>query len=67
MNGRALEMLGFDEDDVSRALELFRERDRHLLVEQHAIHHDEERLVQSAKDTACELESLLQGDTRGVF
>jgi glutathione-regulated potassium-efflux system ancillary protein KefC/glutathione-regulated potassium-efflux system protein KefB len=67
MSGRVLESLGFDEDDVGRVLELFRERDKHLLVEQHAIHHDEERLIQSAKDTARELESLLRGDSTGGF
>lgn len=64
MSGRVLEMLGFDETEVSQVLDAFRERDKRLLVEQHAIHHDEERLIQSAKDTARELESLLRSDSR---
>ena len=64
MSGRVLEILGFDEDEVARALDTFRERDKRLLVEQHAIHHDEERLIQTAKDTARELESLLRSDSR---
>jgi glutathione-regulated potassium-efflux system protein KefB len=64
MSGRVLEILGFDEDEVARALDTFRERDKRLLLEQHAIHHDEERLIQSAKDTARELESLLRSDSR---
>lgn len=62
--GRVLELLGFEEGEARQAVELFRARDERLLDEQHAIHHDEERLIQSAKDTARELESLLQGDSR---
>ena len=64
MSGRVLETLGFDGDEVEHVLDTFRERDKRLLVEQHAIHHDEERLIQSAKDTARELESLLRSDAR---
>jgi glutathione-regulated potassium-efflux system ancillary protein KefC/glutathione-regulated potassium-efflux system protein KefB len=63
MSGRVLEILGFDEDEVARALDTFREWDKRLLLEQHAIHHDEERLIQTAKDTARELESLLRRDS----
>ena len=33
--------------------------------EQHAVHHDEEKVMQSARDTAQELESLLRNDRRG--
>jgi glutathione-regulated potassium-efflux system protein KefB len=65
MSGRVLEMLGFDQEEVRRGIDTFRERDKRLLDEQHAIHHDEERLIQSAKDTARELESLLRNDSRG--
>ena len=64
LSGRVLEMLGFDENEVALALDTFRERDKRLLLEQHAIHHDEERLIQSAKDTARELKSLLRSDSR---
>ncbi len=64
MSGRVLEMLGFDQEEVRRGIDTFRERDKRLLDEQHAIHHDEERLIQSAKDTARELESLLRNDSR---
>ncbi len=62
MSGRVLEILGFDEEEIAHVIDTFRERDKRLLVEQHAIHHDEERLIQSAKDTARELESLLRSD-----
>jgi len=64
MSGRVLEMLGFDQQEVGQVVDTFRERDKRLLDEQHAIHHDEERLIQSAKDTARELESLLHNDSR---
>ncbi len=64
MSGRVLEMLGFDAEEVGRVVDTFRQRDKRLLDEQHAIHHDEERLIQSAKDTARELESLLRNDSR---
>ena len=41
---------------------MFRESDARLIREQHAVHHDEEQLIQSANDTARELESLLRSD-----
>ena len=64
MSERVLEMLGFDQEEIRRVIDTFAERDKRLLDEQHAIHHDEERLIQSAKDTARELESLLRNDSR---
>ena len=54
--------LGMDEKDSRHIGELFEQHDRKMIVEQQAIHHDEELLVQSAKDTARELESLLKQD-----
>jgi glutathione-regulated potassium-efflux system protein KefB len=54
--------LGMKEKDARHIAELFEQHDRKMIVEQHAIHHDEERLVQSTKDTARELESLLNQD-----
>ena len=64
MSERVLEMLGFDQEEVRRVIDTFAERDKRLLDEQHAIHHDEQRLIQSAKDTARELESVLRNDSR---
>jgi len=63
LSERVLKLLGFGEDEAQRAVDTFRERDKQLLDEQHAIHHDEERLIQSSKDTARELETLLRDDT----
>jgi voltage-gated potassium channel Kch len=62
MSKRVLTNLGFEKDEVERISAKFRARDTRLLKEQHAIHHSEEKMIQSSKDTAAEFESLLQGD-----
>jgi hypothetical protein len=54
--------LGNREDDVEHIADLFQQHDRQLIVEQHAVQHDESRLIQTAKETARELESLLKHD-----
>ncbi|MEE8426248.1 MAG: monovalent cation:proton antiporter-2 (CPA2) family protein [Woeseiaceae bacterium] len=59
-----LDKLGFDTDEVEHISQTFRKRDAQLLAEQHAIHDSEEKLIQSAKDTARELESILRSDRR---
>jgi glutathione-regulated potassium-efflux system ancillary protein KefC/glutathione-regulated potassium-efflux system protein KefB len=63
LSKRVLISLGMTDGETKHMAETFRERDTLLLVEQHAIHHSEEQLVQSAKDTAAELESLLRNDS----
>ncbi len=57
-----LKELGLCDEESHRVVDTFREHDARLMVEQHAVHHDEERLIQTAKDTASELESLLRRD-----
>lgn len=64
MSETVLGSLGLSDTDTKRLTSSFRERDERLLLEQHAIHHSEEQLIQSAKDTAEELDSLLRDDTR---
>lgn len=64
MSKRVLTSLGFGNDEVDMVAERFRKRDTQLLKEQHAIHHSEEQMIQSAKDTAAEFASLLQGDIK---
>ncbi|MEJ2172388.1 MAG: monovalent cation:proton antiporter-2 (CPA2) family protein [Woeseiaceae bacterium] len=64
MSARVLKSLGIDEDEVERLTMSFRERDTRLLFEQHAFRHSEEKLIQSSKDTAAELESLFRGDVK---
>jgi len=62
MGTQVLEDLGLSRDESRHIAETFRERDEKLIREQHAIQHDEEKLAQSATETARELELLLQND-----
>ena len=64
MSETVLGSLGLSDTDTKRLTSSFRERDERLLLEQHAIHHSEEQLIQTARDTAEELDSLLRDDTR---
>ncbi|MDH3429390.1 MAG: monovalent cation:proton antiporter-2 (CPA2) family protein [Gammaproteobacteria bacterium] len=64
MSKRVLIKLGFEKDEVDTVAARFRARDMQLLKEQHAIHHSEEQMIQSAKDTAAEFSSLLKGDIK---
>ena len=52
--------LGVAQDDVEHIANVFRERDRKLIIEQHAIHDDEEKLIQTSQETARELDSLMR-------
>ena len=60
MGERVLEKLGLDDNDVRHVSAMFRERDEKLLFEQHAIQDSEEKLIQSSRDSARELESILE-------
>ena len=62
MSKSVLTNLGFDESEIESVGDEFRTRDTRLMREQHAIYHSEEQLIQSAKDTADEFDSLLKGD-----
>jgi len=64
LSEKVLTGLGMDEKDVQHVSRTFRDRDVRLLREQHAIHQSEEDLIQSAKDTATELETLMRDDLR---
>ncbi len=64
MTELVLTTLGHSNEQAKDIVKAFCERDSRLLVEQHAIHESEEKLIQSVKDTAEELEQLLRGDTR---
>lgn len=56
--------LGFDRKEVRHIVDMFRESDERLIREQHAVHHDEEQLIQTAIETARELETLLRNDLK---
>ena len=64
LSRQVLADLGVGEEDAAKMAEIFEERDRRLIVEQHAVQHDEERLIQSARETATELDSLFRQDVR---
>jgi monovalent cation:proton antiporter-2 (CPA2) family protein len=63
MTELVLRDLGHSQAEAKRLIDTFAERDAKLLVEQHEIHDSEEKLIQSVKDTAEELESLLRVDS----
>ncbi|MGI9225273.1 MAG: monovalent cation:proton antiporter-2 (CPA2) family protein [Woeseiaceae bacterium] len=63
MTELVLTMLGHSDRQAKDVINAFYEHDSKLLVEQHAIHDSEEKLIQSVRDTADELEQLLRGDT----
>jgi glutathione-regulated potassium-efflux system protein KefB len=64
MGGNVLSSLGFGEEEVRHISGTFREADEKLLMEQFALQDSEEKLIQSAKDAARELESILEQDLR---
>lgn len=64
MTELVLVSLGKSEESARHVVNAFYERDSRLLIEQHAIHDSEEKLIQSVKETADELEALLRGDSR---
>jgi monovalent cation:proton antiporter-2 (CPA2) family protein len=54
--------LGLERTEVAASIEKFRVYDEAALLRQHAIHHDEIKLIQSVKDAAEELQSLFEAD-----
>jgi len=59
-----LAQLGISPEDTATVSRSFVERDEQLLIEQQAFHQSEEKLQQSARDTAAELDQLLKNDAR---
>ncbi len=64
MTEQVLTKLGHSPEVTKQVIDAFCEHDSRLLIEQHAIHNSEEQLIQSSKDSAAELESLLRQDRR---
>jgi len=63
MTEQVLTGIGHSPDEAKHIIDAFSERDARLLIEQHAIHNSEEQLIQTSKDSAAELESLLRRDS----
>ena len=66
MGEKVLATLGFGADETRHIATTFRDHDERLLAQQHAVQHSEEKLIQSARDTARELEALLKDDLRNL-
>lgn len=64
MGEQVLADLGLEAQEIERLVKVFQEKDRELIRQQHAVQHDEERLIQSARDTARELRFLMKGDQK---
>jgi len=64
MSKLVLGELGMSAEEAKEVAEMFLERDERLLTEQHAIHDSEEKLIQSARETVLELESLFKSDRK---
>ncbi len=54
--------LGKSEEEAKNTVQIFKWHDDATLIKQHAIHHDESKLIQSAKEAASELEELFESD-----
>jgi len=54
--------LGIARQDAASSVEKFKAHDEANLIKQHAIHHDESKLIQSVKDAAEELQDLFEAD-----
>ena len=59
---RVLTATGMDAGEAHRTIETFRAHDERTLERQHGVHHDEQRLIQTSRDAALELQSLFEAD-----
>jgi voltage-gated potassium channel Kch len=65
MTAQLLEALGESEEHIERDIARFRQHDRDTLLKQHAIYRDENQLIQTAKESANELQQLFEADAAG--
>lgn len=57
-----LELLNYDDSDAIHAVQRFKTHDEELLFKQHAIHNDEQALIQSTHEAREELRRLFNAD-----
>ncbi|MBV8062289.1 MAG: NAD-binding protein, partial [Nevskia sp.] len=62
MTSQLLLALGESEERVERDIARFRRHDRDTLLRQQAIHRDEQQMIQTAKESAKELQQLFEAD-----
>jgi len=55
--------LGIPAWDARDTVDTFQRHDEHLLERQHAIYHDESKLIQTSNEAAQELELLFESDS----
>lgn len=60
--GEVLQDLGLSPEEAETATSFFLEHDTETLQKQYAIHHDEDALIQSAREASAELEELFNAD-----
>jgi glutathione-regulated potassium-efflux system ancillary protein KefC/glutathione-regulated potassium-efflux system protein KefB len=60
---QVLQGLGIEEEKARGTIEMFKAHDEKTLLAQHAVHHDETKLIQSAKEAAQELQGIFEADT----
>lgn len=63
LTAQVLGGLGVSEEESHRMLALFRRHDEETLRRQYAVFRDEDRLIQTSREAAAELESLFEADT----
>ncbi|MDX1454865.1 MAG: monovalent cation:proton antiporter-2 (CPA2) family protein [Gammaproteobacteria bacterium] len=61
-----LVQLGRPADEARRMVATFRQHDDEILQRQQAVHHDQQKVIQSAKEAADELRTLLESDRASV-
>jgi glutathione-regulated potassium-efflux system ancillary protein KefC/glutathione-regulated potassium-efflux system protein KefB len=60
----ALVRSGFDRERAERAVALFERHDRQQLEIQYAVHHDEEKVIQTSVQAAAQLKELFEADAK---
>ncbi|MBM4279320.1 MAG: glutathione-regulated potassium-efflux system protein KefB [Deltaproteobacteria bacterium] len=59
---RVLRDLGMEPEDARESMDLFVRRDEEILARQFAVHHDEQQLIQTAKQSREELQAIFEED-----
>lgn len=62
LSALVMERLGITAEEAAQTIRIFAEHDERNLVASQAIHHDEARMIQSAREAAEELAALLEAD-----
>jgi monovalent cation:proton antiporter-2 (CPA2) family protein len=60
-----LDALGESPEHIERDIARFRRHDQETLLKQHAVYRDEKQLIQTAKESAEELQTLFEADEAG--